>query len=145
MPRLSFLYSDDRSRAQPPARRWLLLGVVMIGLVAMHFLSGHDSAGDHRVFPPTAAAGQHTSTGDLSVMADPGSGSTAAPADAPTGDGHAIIAGCILLLAAAAAAVLVLLRRPAVHRPPAMPAIRSGGLRGPPRSLSRLALCIERI
>jgi hypothetical protein len=145
LPRLPSLPAHDPAPAQPRGTRWLLLGAVMIGLLAMHFLSGHDSAGHHRPLATAAvvAAEQHAPAAELAARADDDHHSRAAPVPGDGADGHAIVAGCALLLAAAA--ILAILRRQTANRPPATPAAHCDRPRGPPKSFSRLALCVERI
>ncbi|SDP46534.1 hypothetical protein SAMN04515671_4350 [Nakamurella panacisegetis] len=136
----------------PPARvaqsrRWLLLGAVLAGLLAMRFLSGHDSAGDHRVLAPTASSQIVAST---SVAHEVSTGNLATavvmPTDRPAGHGAAIVTSCALLLLAVAVVALagVAVRRQG-RRPAAGWSVSAGGLRGPPKTLSRQALCVERI
>ncbi len=129
-------------RARPVDRsagRAVLLGALLIALLAMHVLSGHDTAGHHRVLTPIAAeAGAHTDSGPLDTWAT--------PADAPTHDHHAIIvAGAVLLVAAAVVALAGALRRQRTKRLRGLWSSPAGGLCGPPPALSRRALCVERI
>ncbi len=131
------------SRAlQRTGRLWLLLGAVLIGVVALHALSAHDSAGDHRSMAGSAVAAQPLLDG-ASAAGDHGHSMAAVHADSPTGDDHAVVAGCGLLLVLAA--VLLAPGRPVARRPSAMFRAWSGRLRGPPRTLLRLTLCVERI
>lgn len=122
------------------AGRWSLLGALILALLTMVVLSGHDSAGHHRVLTATpAATAAHADAAPL--------GATLTSVDEPSGDGHGIVAGCAVLLLAAGAVALAgaLRRRPVERRPPALWSVRAGGLRGPPPALSRRALCVERI
>lgn len=131
-----------RYRAGP---RWALLTLALMGLVGIYLLSGHDSAGGHRIVVPTAGS-------SASILSDPVAGANDTTATAsltvPTGDGHAILAGCaLLLLAAAAMIVLAALGRgrPFRRRPRASLMALTGLVRGPPMASARLALCVERI
>lgn len=134
----------------PRLGRQLLLGAVLVGLLALQFLSGHTAAGHHRVLPPlsadlstaavTAAAMQSNTDVPQAIAADASAGTGA--------DGIGIVSGCaLLLLAAVAVAVAVAVaahRWARAHRPPPVTG-RPGLLRGPPNTLPRLALRVERI
>lgn len=142
--------SPDQTSARRRGRLWLLLGAALIAVLAMHALSAHDAAGDHRAVPSSSAttvAGGHQQPGggDTLSAGVHGQKSSAGSADSPAGDAHVIVAGCMFLLAAAAVAVLLVLRRESPRRPAAVFTARSGGLRGPPKPSLRLALCVERI
>lgn len=143
--------SPDRTSLQRRGRLWLLLGAALIALLAIHALSAHDAAGDHRTVSSSSAATslaggqQQAAGGDAVSAAVPGHGSSAALTGSPASDTHVIVAGCMFLLAAAAVAVFLVSRRQAPRRPAAVFTARSGGLRGPPKPLLRLALCVERI
>lgn len=146
---LRVVLSPDQTSARRRGRLWLLLGAALIAVLAMHALSAHDAAGDHRAVPSssatTVAGGQQQPGGDTLSAGAHGQGSSAGSADSPAGDAHVIVAGCMFLLAAAAVAVLLVLRRESPRRPAAVFTARSGGLRGPPKPSLRLALCVERI
>jgi hypothetical protein len=140
--------SPDQASVPRRGRLWLLLGAALIAVLAMHALSAHDAAGDHRAVPSaaamTVAGGQQQAGGDTLSAAVHGQGHSAS-ADSPAGDTHVIVAGCMFLLAAAVVAFLVVLRRESPLRPAAVLIARFGGLRGPPKPSLRLALCVERI
>jgi hypothetical protein len=124
------------------AARWLLLGMVLVGLLAVRLLSGHDTAGQHRVLIPASAA---TATQSDQAVA-PAVLAAWTAIDEPTGSGHAIVAGCELLLLTVVVYLLAgAARRRQTARPPSARSVESGRLRGPPPSLCRRALCVERI
>ena len=138
--------SSDRTSAQRRGRLWLLLGVVLIALLAVHALSAHDAAGDHRTVSSVGAVtGGGLQAGGDTATADVGShASFSAAPNSPAGDVHAIVAGCLFLLAAAVILLLTRLRETG-RRPSAVFTARSGRRRGPPKRSVRLALCVERI
>lgn len=136
----------DRALMQRRGRVWLLLGVALIALLAVHALSAHDAAGDHRtVSSAGAVAGGQLQPGGGTATADLGSpASFSAAPTSPAGDVHAIVAGCLFLLAAAVVLLLTRLRETG-RRPSVVFTARSGRRRGPPKRSVRLALCVERI
>ena len=134
----------------PHVARRLLLGAVLIGLLALQLLSGHDASGGHRMLAP--AEGAMTAGGMSHGIAPVTASDRDAAADAmiaagrPGGDGFGIVAGCALLLVgvAIALAAVVVRSRARLHRPAPVTGGR-GRLRGPPELLPRIALCVERI
>ena len=132
------------------AGRRLLLGGVLIGLLALQFLSGHQATGGHRVLSPaqTSPIASDASTG-IAKATEPDRSpetSTMTAAGHTGGNAVGIVAGCALLLLAGVAVALAAAGRHRArwHRP-ALAAGGRGLLRGPPELLPRLALCVERI
>ena len=134
-----------RLRRAPALQRtgslWLLLAAALIGVLAVHSLSAHDAAGDHRAMA-SAAAADHPMPGGTSAAGADGDGVAAAPSGSPAGDGHAIVAGCVLLLVVG---TVLLLPNRRTSREPSVVFTRSGRWRGPPRTPVRLTLCVQRI
>ncbi len=143
------------SRAVVPSARaacpWLLVGLVLISLLGMHFLSGRDSAGHHRVLIPAATASMspaaETGTApDGAARTQPGSTIiSAAPVDGPGGHQITVIGDLLLLLVGLGTALSWWLHRRSVgERPKATGHAPQGTVRGPPRTPARLVLCVER-
>lgn len=127
-------------------RRWTLLGIALTVLLAVHFMSERDTAGDHRAEIPAAAAEQLDVT---PASADDGTVDLAqamVSAD-QTGDEHRLAAGCVLLLAAAAGMLGHCQSAHAAEPKPLQgPAIQAGAsTRGSPLASRRLTLCISRV
>lgn len=141
-----------------PAARWLLIGMVLSGLVAMHILSQHQAAGGHGMFighpqPASGVSGhQHqdepTNGMPLTVSADHGA-ALAAPAW-PAGSVGSM-AACVLFLIVGGGAVLSTRSATGRARTPVDDGRLSSGRldlapRGPPEGAPpRISLCVLRV
>lgn len=154
-----------RRRAAKLIGRWLLIGWVLTGVVAMHVLAHHDPGGGHGMLmdPHAATAsskypalmsmvGQdHHPAGDPAAAAAVVMAPVAAGEPAPSGsDMGGAMAGCILFLTAAVASVVVLLLLASSRNSEGSSSFRSTSrqilLRGPPGPRRpRISLCVLRV
>lgn len=123
----------------------VLAGIVLTLLLALHFLSQRDTAGDHR--PELAITA--VSAPDLAVNVGetvmPSASVSATLSDVDSGgDTHQIAAGCALLLTAV---ILLWLRRPLLSTPDSDESVATSthSTRGSPAARPRLALCVTRV
>lgn len=148
---------DERQSAGLRFARWMLIGLLMAGVVAMHVLSEHDADrhGPLDVGPWAAGA---SVVADHSVVMSPG----AFAVDQVSTFEHSMLAGghpddsvnmvtCVLFLVVGAAMVaLILLAIWSARRRACSPGGRSGVAvagRGPPRTAvsSVFSLCVLRV
>lgn len=155
------LRSPNADRQAVTVRRsaspWFLIGVVLISLLGMHFLSGRDSAGHHLVLKPATtvtppspvlpeAWADHAGIGGGAVTAADLTGDVITPTNGSDDDQITVIGCALLLLVGLGTALALLLRRRSVEdRTPAKWFAQHGTVRGPPTTAARLLLCVERI
>ena len=139
----------------PVAVRWLLLGAIIAGILAMHVLNAANSGGGHRGMPMSASGnGSARMTTGMAMpgidQAVPDGPATATQLSAVPGTGMSPMSCCVLFLVSAAG--LLVLRRTsggqATTGPAASHHLASPGIaqRGPPGAVRpRIALSIQRV
>ncbi len=123
------------------AARWLLIGVLVAGVLGMHVLSQHDSAGGHGLVVNAVMA----DTPSHAVAAIPLPAADVAAPSVPHGPGG-LIAACLLALVVVIGLALLLLGQARRDRSRTDRLVFDLTRRGPPvKGPSRLSLCVLRV
>lgn len=123
------------------AARWLLIGILVAGVIGMHVLSQHDSAGGHRLVIDAVTADSPRSIYPAAAQQVSDSAAPSLP-----GGVSGLTAACILALVVVGGLVLLFLGQARRDRDAAGRFVFDVIGRGPPvPGPSRLSLCVLRV